>query len=110
MRGLRQMLAGLVFLILAVAAARAAPPADGGPAPTEFRRGVNIIGYDPIWDDPAKARFKKRHFAAIRRGGFAFVRVNLFAFKHMDARNRIDPKWLERLDWVVREATRAGLG
>jgi endoglucanase len=28
----------------------------------------------------------------------------------MDSQNRLDPKWLERLDWVVREAGEAGLG
>ena len=110
MTGLKQMLAGLALVLLAASAARPAPPVDAGPGSAEFRRGVNIIGYDPIWEDPAKARFKKRHFADIRRGGFDFVRVNLFAFKHMDRSNRIDTKWLERLDWVVREATRAGLG
>jgi endoglucanase len=71
---------------------------------------VNIIGYDPIWSEPARARFQERHFAEIRRGGFDFVRVNLFAFRHMDAQNRVDPRWLERLDWVVREASEAGLG
>jgi endoglucanase len=25
-------------------------------------RGVNIIGYDPIWENFEKARFKERHF------------------------------------------------
>jgi endoglucanase len=84
--------------------------APAAPAATAFKRGVNIIGYDPIWEDASKARFQERHFGEIRRGGFDFVRVNLMAFRHMDAQNRLDPKWLARLDWVVREATEAGLG
>ena len=75
-----------------------------------FRRGINILGYDPFWKDPAKARFQLKHFAEIRRGGFDFVRVNLFVFKELDAQNRIDPEWLKRLDWVVTNATTAGLG
>jgi endoglucanase len=78
--------------------------------PSRFHRGVNILGYDPFWTDPAKARFKAKHFTEIRNGGFDFVRVNLFVFDHMDAQNRIDPEWLKRLDWVVANATKAGLG
>jgi endoglucanase len=77
---------------------------------TQFRRGVNILGYDPFWKTPAKARFKAKHFTDIRNGGFDFVRVNLFVFDHMDLQNRIDPKWLKRLDWVVANATKARLG
>lgn len=80
-----------------------------GAAPIPLHRGMNVLGYDPIWKDPAKARFQTRHFAEIRRGGFDFIRVNLAVFDHMDAQNRIDPTWLKRLDWVVREASRAGL-
>lgn len=74
-----------------------------------LHRGINIIGYDPLWKDPSKARFKEKHFSAIRDAGFDFVRVNLAAFRHMDAQNRIDPKWLATLDWVVKGATAAGL-
>ena len=37
-------------------------------------RGVNIIGYDPIWQDRAKARFQEEHFATIREAGFTSVR------------------------------------
>jgi endoglucanase len=77
---------------------------------TQFRRGVNILGYDPFWNDPNKARFKSKHFAEIRRAGFDFVRVNLFIFDHMDGQNQIDPDWLQRLDWVVANAKAAGLG
>jgi endoglucanase len=74
-----------------------------------LHRGVNIIGYDPMWKDPAKARFQDRHFRIIRAGGFDFVRVVLQAFGHMDATNRLDPQWLATLDHVVRQATAAGL-
>ena len=67
-------------------------------------RGVNIVGYDPLWRDFDKARFKERHFQRIREGGFRTVRVNLQAFSHMDARNRLDPVWFKTLDWVVKNA------
>lgn len=93
--------------------APATATAKQGPAwrtAATLKRGVNIIGYDPIWTDPAKARFKAKHFATIKQGGFDFVRVVLQSFKHMDAQNRLDPRWLTTLDWVVKEATAAGLG
>jgi endoglucanase len=108
---LTRILTALALLaVTACTASTARPEAAAAREAAGFRRGVNIIGYDPIWSDPAKARFQARHFTEIKRGGFDFVRVNLFAFRHMDAQNRIDPKWLERLDWVVREAGAAGLG
>lgn len=67
-------------------------------------RGVNVLGYDPIWKDPAKGRFQMRHFKTIKDGGFDAVRLNLHAFSHMDADNRIDPAWLATLDLVVKSA------
>lgn len=83
---------------------------DPAGASRAYHRGMNVLGYDPIWKDPAQAHFETRHFAEIRRGGFDFIRVNLQIFSHLDRANRIDPTWLKRLEWVVREADRAGLG
>jgi endoglucanase len=98
--------AALVFTASHAQSQAAPPTAFDSP----FHRGVNVLGYDPYWTDPAKRRFEWRHFAEIRRGGFDFVRVNLQAFRHMDAQNRLDPAWLAKLDEVVREARKAGLG
>ena len=67
-------------------------------------RGVNILGYDPIWRDPAKARFRLDHLARIKKGGFDTVRINLHAFEHMDSENRLEPAWLAMLDKVVTAA------
>jgi endoglucanase len=67
-------------------------------------RGVNILGYDPIWRDPAQARFRLNHLARIKKGGFDTVRVNLHAFEHMDVEHRLDPAWLATLDKVVAAA------
>jgi aryl-phospho-beta-D-glucosidase BglC (GH1 family) len=74
-------------------------------------RGVNIIGYDPIWQDQSKARFKEAYFAKIREAGFTSVRVNLHPFRHMDAANgyALEPAWLSTLDWAVKSALAAGL-
>lgn len=99
----------------ALAAAAAATPlvqARQAASPAEaplLRRGINILAHDPLWKESTKTRFRLKHFEEIRRGGFDFVRVNLLVFEHLDAQNRIDPQWLQRLDWVVRSAKKAGL-
>ena len=112
---LRQFCAAALCALAALVSASptyAAPPA----APTlsqsdqPFHRGVNVLGYDPYWTEGGKRRFEWRHFAEIRKAGFDFVRVNLQAFRHMDDQNRLEPQWLAKLDDVVREARKAGLG
>jgi endoglucanase len=70
----------------------------------QMGRGVNIIGYDPIWRSFEAARFKERHFQRIHDAGFQTIRINLQAFSHMDAANRIQPAWLTTLDWAVKNA------
>ncbi len=95
------------MIAAALLALLAAFPAFAEPA--QLRRGVNVLGYDPIWADPAKGRFQEKHFAAIKAGGFDFIRVNLHGFRHMDADNKLPEKWFERVDWIVREAGEAGL-
>ena len=114
---LSKWLSALLLPMLAACAAatvQPAPPSAAAPAlhagDQPFRRGVNVLGYDPYWTDVSKRRFQWRHFTEIRRAGFDFVRLNLQAFKHMDAQNRLDPAWLAKLDDVVRHAQAAGLG
>jgi endoglucanase len=108
-------LAALIALIFAmlssapVFASRAAP-AVLDQASQPFHRGVNVLGYDPYWTNTGKRRFEWRHFTEIRKAGFDFVRLNLQAFKHMDAQNRLEPQWLAKLDDVMRHARAAGLG
>lgn len=83
--------------------------ADAPSTPPPLRRGVNVLGYDPIWSDPAQARFQPRHMQAIHDGGFDHVRINLHAFAHMDAEDRLSPQWLKQLDGLVDAALKAGL-
>lgn len=112
---MRTTIAGMLALITASLGSTAHAHAhehathDAAAVAAGMHRGVNILGYDPIWSDPAKARFQPRDFAVIRRGGFDFVRVVLQAFQHMDAHNQLDPQWLATLDTVVRDARKAGL-
>jgi len=100
------------FAVALPSASIAAAPQSVALKPNDqpFRRGVNVLGYDPYWTAGGARRFEWRHFAEIHKGGFDFVRVNLQAFKHMDAQNRLEPQWLGKLDDVVRQAQKAGLG
>ncbi len=89
----------------------AASPADAFDQVKGLGRGVNIIGYDPLWKKPGKARFKDRHFVLIREAGFQTVRINLHALqleKKADG-YRLPEAWLETLDWAVEGALSAGL-
>jgi endoglucanase len=107
---LKKLVAPIIAFFM-TACATTAPPSQAAPATAqlELKRGINVLGYDPIWTDPAHGRFQERHFAEIRKGGFDFIRVNLAAFKHMSGDNRLSPAFLDRLDWIVKNATAAGL-
>ena len=69
-----------------------------------MKRGVNIVGYDPLWQDPAKGRFKPRHFKIIKEGGFDTVRIVLTAFRLMDEKHELPASWFATLDGLVDEA------
>lgn len=72
-------------------------------------RGVNILGYDGLWEGGVNAPFRMQHLRLIRQAGFRHVRINFFAFKHMNGENRIDRAVLVRLDDVIEETIGAGL-
>jgi len=84
-------------------------PAQAQEAAPVLKRGVNIVGYDPLWTDPAKARFQPRHMQAIKDGGFDHVRMNLQAFAHMDKDGQLSPAWFKTLDTLVDAALKSGL-
>jgi len=74
-------------------------------------RGVNVLGYDPIWHSPEKGRFKKRYFKMIRAGGFDTLRVNLFPFRHMGPAPdfTLSNSWWQTAEWIVTNALAANL-
>ena len=110
MRGIWKGACALALAALGLGAAHAAKI---GPSAYDQQRrldrGVNIIGYDPLWKDFRKARFKTEHFQKIRQAGFSTVRIVLQSFDHMDAHNRLPQKWMDTLDWAINGATRARL-
>lgn len=77
----------------------------------ELGRGINVLGYDPIWKSFDRARFKKEYFGVIRAGGFDTLRVNLFPFSHMGAGPdyRLSDSWWNTMDWVATNAQAAHL-
>jgi endoglucanase len=72
-------------------------------------RGVNVLGYDPIWANFSKGRFQQAYFRKIHDAGFNTIRVNLQAFQYMTPDNTLPDSWFRMLDWVVANATSEGL-
>lgn len=67
-------------------------------------RGVNILGYDGLWEGSVDAPFRQRDFRLIRDAGFRHVRINLHGFKYMNDSFELDRKALEGLDWAIEQA------
>ncbi len=99
-----------VLILVGLAAAQAAAPAAATPDAfaqvKRLGRGVNVLGYDPIWDNPKQARFTDRHFKLIRAAGFDSVRINLHVLDRLDGRDgyKIPAAWLATLDGAVKGA------
>lgn len=74
-------------------------------------RGVNIIGYDPIWTSRDKARFQAGYFRMLKDAGFQNVRINLHPFRHMEPGpdHTLRASWWEVLDWAVTNALQSEL-
>lgn len=94
-------------LLFTVAAGRAQFPAiDAFTQNQRLGRGVNVLGYDPIWRAREQGRFQARYFGMLKEAGFNSVRVNLYPFRTMNSAEhlRIAPSWLALLDWVTTNA------
>jgi endoglucanase len=96
----------MIFLIRSTFAHGAVEVNDPFKQVKRLGRGVNILGYDPIWDDFSGGRFKERHFRLIREAGFQTVRINLHALQRMssDSGHKLEDAWLKTLDWAVKGA------
>ena len=91
----------LVVSLLAVLSQAEAAGQDT--ALPKLKRGINILGYDGIWEGGRNAPFRLDNLTAIRRAGFSHVRINFFGFKFMGPGNRLDEIVLRRLDAVIEE-------
>lgn len=104
---MRTKLFTLLLLLASVVLTPAQPqPPDVFTQSRELGPGVNILGYDRIWQDRAQGRFQPKYFRLLKEAGFQHVRLNLFPFRQMEATNHwaIQPVWFETLDWVLQLA------
>ncbi|HTP38107.1 MAG TPA: glycoside hydrolase family 5 protein [Steroidobacteraceae bacterium] len=90
-------------------AAAADSPLSAADQVAQMGRGINILGYDPLWEEHGRARFQPRHFQVIHDGGFSTVRIVLIAFRFMNARNELPASWFATLDRLVRQALQQNL-
>jgi endoglucanase len=105
------LFAGLSALLLAAESPRVgAANIDPAFATAErMARGVNVLGFDGIWDGGTDAPFRLSTFSRLRDAGFGHVRINLFGFKYMDESHTIAPEVLDDLDRVLDASIAAGL-
>ena len=94
----------LSFVCYSILTVKASQPLEPAAQIKRMGRGVNIIGYDPLWRDPAQARFQDRHYQLIRKAGFQTVRINLNCLHRMDAQLRMPEAWFSILEHQVQQA------
>jgi endoglucanase len=102
----------VIFLAASYLFAGCAPAVEEPVQPDAFAqnakmaRGVNIIGYDPLWNSFEERRLQADHFRIIKEGGFSTVRINLHPFRHMDENDsyRLPETWFTTLDWALDNA------
>ena len=46
-------------------------------------RGINILGYDGIWEGGRNAPFRLDNLTAIKKAGFSHVRINFLSLIHI---------------------------
>jgi endoglucanase len=87
------------------------PELDGFQQNARLGRGVNILGWDALWQDPARGHFKDVHFKLIREAGFNHVRINLHPLRDgkPDADGKLADAFFKTLDWAVDQSLANGL-
>ena len=95
-------IASAISVLAICSRADAAGPGSAS-APMELGRGINILGYDGIWEGGRNAPFRLDNLTTIRKAGFSHVRINFFGFKFMGEGNLLDETVLRRLDAVIEE-------
>jgi endoglucanase len=98
----------LVFpaVLLALANASSSKAEDVFQQNNRLGRGVNLLGWDAIWDDPARSRFEAIDFRLIREAGFNHVRVNLHPLRDgkPDPGGKLREEFFKTMDWAVDHA------
>src|SRR5437588_3517226 len=110
---MRQLLSiGMLFGIGINASADEPMKADIRGANAKLGRGINLgNALEAPQEGAWGVRLKAEYFAAIKKAGFATVRlpVKWSAHAQNEAPYAIDPKFAERVDWAVDQALANGL-
>jgi endoglucanase len=82
------------------------PAADAFQQCARLGRGVNILGWDPIWRNRAQGQIKELHFKLIHEAGFQHVRINLHPLRDgkPDANGKLRDEFFTILDWALNQA------
>ncbi|WP_083636169.1 cellulase family glycosylhydrolase [Bradyrhizobium sp. AS23.2] len=94
-------LAATAFLFASLFSQAHGAEQDASRDAARLGRGINILGYDGIWEGGQNAPFRLDNLAAIKKAGFSHVRINFFGFKFMGSGNVLDEIVLRRLDGVI---------
>lgn len=100
--------ATVIFVASLFSDLRGAERANSRDVP-KLGRGINILGYDGVWEGGQNAPFRLENLTAIKKAGFSHVRINFFGFKFMGPENVLDEIVLRRLDTVIEEVLARGL-
>lgn len=101
---------GLAILaLLSATPSGQASTEDAFAAIRKLGRGINILGYDGIWEGGTNAPFKMSYLKRIRGAGFNHVRINFFAFRFMNESGMLNEQVLGRLDYVIEQVIAAGM-
>ncbi|MBR1126698.1 glycoside hydrolase family 5 protein [Bradyrhizobium iriomotense] len=96
-------LAAAFFFLAALCSSSLATAQGASYGVPKLGRGINILGYDGIWEGGQNAPFRLDNLTVIKKAGFAHVRINFFGFKFMGPGNVLDEIVLRRLDAVIEE-------
>ena len=97
---------GAAFAVILFFGLGPAARADAFQQNQRLGRGVNIIGWDKLWQDRARGNFKDEHFKLIHQAGFSHVRINLHPLRdgRPDVQGKLRPEFFTTLDWAIDQA------
>ncbi len=96
----------LVLAIVMFAATSHLVAMDAFQQSARLGRGVNLLGWDVIWQDRGRSNYRDLDFRLIREAGFNHVRINLHPLRDgkPDANGRLRDEFFKVMDWAVDQA------
>src|SRR5512146_276724 len=93
-------------ILLPLTAFAQSPAPDAFAVNSRLGRGVNLLGWDPIWRNQVQGRVKDEHFKLIAQAGFNHVRINLHPLRDgkPDAEGKLRDQFYTIMDWAIDQA------